>query len=126
MAHRWPGNVRELENLIRYLLVVVDGPAITRGDLPRHIRQEATHPVASGAGGTTNPSEQFVPLPNAPGDLTPTEVFGDLSWEQMEVAYARYLLQKFHWNVTRAAAAAGLNRSTFASRVRRLGLTRGN
>ncbi|MFO0950976.1 MAG: sigma 54-interacting transcriptional regulator [Isosphaeraceae bacterium] len=43
-AYHWPGNVRELENVIERAVVLADGPAVTRDDLPAEIRR----PGASG------------------------------------------------------------------------------
>ena len=42
----------------------------------------------------------------------------------LEHAYALALLEKCKWNVTKAARAAGVNRSTFDSRLRKLGITK--
>jgi transcriptional regulator of acetoin/glycerol metabolism len=50
--------------------------------------------------------------------------FGDVTWDEVEYSYAMYLLQKHHWNVTWAARDAGVNRSTFASRMKRLGISK--
>ncbi|MBF0573555.1 MAG: hypothetical protein HQK69_07335 [Desulfamplus sp.] len=52
-----------------------------------------------------------------------TEIdFGNQTWDELEENYIRFLLKKNNWNVTWAAKASGLNRSTFASRMRRLGI----
>ncbi|MBF0228004.1 MAG: hypothetical protein HQK63_00175 [Desulfamplus sp.] len=48
--------------------------------------------------------------------------FGNQTWDELEENYIRFLLKKNNWNVTWAAKASGLNRSTFASRMRRLGI----
>ena len=50
--------------------------------------------------------------------------FENMSWEDIERSYANYLLKKTRWNITKAARAAGLNRSTFDSRIKRLKLRR--
>jgi len=42
----------------------------------------------------------------------------------VEKAYALHLLEKHRWHITRAAREAGLSRSTFDSRLKRLGLSR--
>ena len=41
-AYSWPGNVRELENVLQRAIVVADGGAILRRDLPRRILDPAS------------------------------------------------------------------------------------
>ena len=68
-----------------------------------------------------------MPGPGAPGTLAQAAGIADLTaytWETLEHAYALALLEKFKWNVTKAAKAAGVNRSTFDSRLRKLGITK--
>ena len=44
------------------------------------------------------------------------------TWEELEKDYILRLLEKNKWVITRAAEEAGLNRSTFDSRMKRLGI----
>ena len=44
------------------------------------------------------------------------------AWHELEMAYMLALLEENRWNISRAARLAGLNRSTFNSRLRRLGI----
>ncbi len=113
----WPGNIRELENLIKYLMVVTDGETIDPGAISLDFETAAM-------GGDTV-------LPQGPGEdaRLPARVtqageidFGNCTWLEVEKNYALYLLGKNSWNVTWAARDSGLNRSTFASRLRRLGI----
>jgi transcriptional regulator with GAF, ATPase, and Fis domain len=119
--HAWAGNVRELENLIRYLLVVTEGEVITPADLPA--------PVLSAAGAGL-PGESRGGERRAVGGgrraSDPAFHYGERNWEEVERDYAMYQLNRFKWNISQAARAAGINRSTFASRLRRLGIRKGS
>ena len=44
--------------------------------------------------------------------------------KEMERTYILSLLKKMKWNVTEAAAQAGIKRTTFTSRMKRLGISR--
>jgi len=108
----WDGNIRELENIARYLLVVVDSDVIEPHDLPffYDLGKEAL------------PADRapVVGRPLAAPQAGPGLSFGERTWGQVEKAYVHYLLERHNGNVTRAAKAAGINRSTFASRMRKL------
>jgi len=119
--YAWPGNVRELENFVRHILVVGDGAAVSPEDLPAHFgRGAAALPAgrqepADGAGGNAGAGDAPAP---------PARDLADWSWDEMERAYLMALLERNHWNISKAARRAGLNRSTFASRLRRLGISK--
>jgi DNA-binding NtrC family response regulator len=100
----WPGNVRELENLVKLVLATSRGDAVERDDLPVHLRASGTGAPAVGGG---------------------SGAFEGRTWEEMERGYARWLLEETGFNISRAARLAGLSRSTFDSRLRRLGIERG-
>ncbi|MEW5912074.1 MAG: sigma-54-dependent Fis family transcriptional regulator [Thermodesulfobacteriota bacterium] len=98
-AYDWRGNIRELENFVKYLLATVEGPVVEPGHLPPHLGQGGAEDVGAGP------------------------AFGEgLSWDEMERAYAQHLLARHQGNVSRAAVEARVNRSTFNSRLARLGL----
>lgn len=110
----WDGNIRELENMVRYLLVVVDSDIIEPQDLPFFYDLEKASSPA--------PADR-APEEGRPGTAPAAEhalSFGERTWAQVEKAYVRYLLDAYNGNVTRAAKAAAINRSTFASRIRKL------
>lgn len=127
-SHPWPGNIRELENLVRYLLVVSNRTTIEPDDLPDPFR--SPKPPSSSE---TLFQQETIPCQENP-DLSAlsrsgaavgeVRLFGSRSWEEVERAYMQYRLQQSSWNISRAASDAGVNRSTFTSRMKRLGLRR--
>ncbi len=114
----WEGNIRELENIARYLLVVVDSDVIEPQDLPFFYDLEKKPPVTQAE--TTPGIGPITGAAIAAVDAGMRISFGERTWEQVENEYVGYLLEKHNGNVTRAARAASLNRSTFASRMRKL------
>ena len=114
--HTWPGNVRELENLVKYLLIVSSGDHIMAGDLPDSVRGEDAAMDSGPASGGADTSE------GTDGTERPRGPSFSCTWDELEQQYVTHLLEKNRWNVTAAAAEAGVNRSTFNSRMRRLGI----
>lgn len=116
IQYSWVGNIRELENLVRYLLVVTDGSTIVPTDLPF---------LFDSSGPASAPMPVDAPIGTIPSPPPPpAHGFGDMTWAEMESAYIRYLLDRNAGNITRAAQDAAVNRSTFVSRMRRLGIQR--
>ncbi len=107
LEYEWPGNVRELENFIRHIIVITPGELITRGDLSNHFI--SITPNAHGKGGAAEESR-----------TPPGSFFDGRSWKELEREYVLHLLEKNKWHVTRAAKEAGVNRSTFDSRMKKL------
>ncbi|MBU1193585.1 MAG: sigma 54-interacting transcriptional regulator [Proteobacteria bacterium] len=113
-SYSWPGNIRELENLIRYLMVTAEDEYIELLNIPLHVRNQGAsiEPFGDpGAASQKGASDFIVNLCS-------------MSWPQLEKEYTIALLKKANWNITWAARASGLNRSTFASRMRKLGIKR--
>jgi transcriptional regulator with GAF, ATPase, and Fis domain len=115
VRYEWPGNIRELENFVKHIIVITNGDLITQADLHKHFATLSPHARS--------------PLEKPPGrekkeagesGTRPAELFGGRSWEQVEREYILHLLEKNKWNVTRAAKEAGVNRSTFDSRMKKL------
>ncbi|MHC1726401.1 MAG: sigma 54-interacting transcriptional regulator [Syntrophobacteraceae bacterium] len=117
-AYHWPGNVRELENLVRHILVITAGERITREDLSNHFTSEPADMPPSCAPGETIETESS--SEEERGGLA--SLFEGYSWERLEREYVLYLLEKNRWHVTRAAKEAGVNRSTFDSRMKKLNI----
>ncbi|MGD9096880.1 MAG: sigma 54-interacting transcriptional regulator [Desulfobacterales bacterium] len=119
-TYGWGGNIRELQNFVRYMLVTGDKNVIAGGDLPAQM---------TGIGQRRRRSDKKHPPPpthhNQNQAAKPYSLdFGPLTWQEVEKEYIHYLMDAHRWNITRAAQAAAVNRSTFVSRMRRLGIVR--
>jgi transcriptional regulator with GAF, ATPase, and Fis domain len=116
----WEGNIRELENFVKYIVVAVDSDIVDAKHLPNHLKEGSTaedsltEPSYRHGEGT---SSERGPLPKLAG--YPLDGY---SWQEVEKAYAMHVLEKNRWIVTRAANEAGVKRSTFVARMRRLGI----
>ncbi|WP_243359384.1 sigma-54-dependent Fis family transcriptional regulator [Fundidesulfovibrio terrae] len=107
-GYSWRGNIREMENLVKYILTVVEGELIEERDLPGHITGDAGSAARGGEGVGQDASELCA-----------------MTWDELERRYTLDILEKYRWNVTRAAKHAGVNRSTFDSRLKKLGISKG-
>jgi len=101
-SYQWPGNVRELQNVIERACALTEGPILSLRDLPEKIR-----------------SPQAPASPGRPGD--PDSNAAGLSFrqakakwiEELEGKYLREILGRFQGNVSKAARAARMDRTTF-------------
>ncbi len=119
-SYQWGGNIRELENLIKYLLVISNKEQIGTQDLPPYL-SNMDSAVSFSDGRNNNTAPTHLDDKNTQPEHTDIQ-FKGYSWEEVEKAYALYLLNKNNWNITRSAKEAKLNRSTFVSRIKRLGI----
>ncbi len=115
LDYEWPGNVRELENFVKHIMVITPGEIIAGEDLSHHFicaaprRAEEEKPArGEGMNGAAGGAEACM--------------FDGCSWEELERRYVLHLLEKNRWHVTRAAKEAGVNRSTFDSRMKKLNI----
>ncbi|WP_320171948.1 sigma-54-dependent Fis family transcriptional regulator [Maridesulfovibrio sp.] len=118
--YTWPGNIRELENTIKQFQAMVPGDTVRITDLPSHIVQPGSDAVPA----EPEKRKRHPAVQSEPPALFSPDGLTDLSWQEMERVYVMALLDKFRWNVSRAARAAGLNRSTFDSRMKKLGISK--
>jgi PAS domain S-box-containing protein len=95
--HDWPGNVREMEHAIERLLILVDGPDITAGDV-RDMFEEADLDVPT-------------------GDPVGTEL-GGTSLADIESRVIAETLVRSGNNMTEAAKRLGIDRSTLRRKLR--------
>jgi len=118
-TYGWGGNIRELENFVRYILVTIEKDVIEDVDLPppmidigqRRRRSDRRRPPGR-------------PFSEEEPDAVQPLSFGMRSWEEVEREYVLHLMKARNWNITQAAQLAKVNRSTFVSRMRRLGITK--
>ena len=127
-AHDWPGNIRELENVIERAVVLADGPAITRADLPvevcrpgpsEHSSRRKLRPALAAASGARRPAgTNASPAWSEPADDEP--------WDGEVVAFERQrlldALDGAGGNKSEAARLLGMPRSTFCSKLKKHGL----
>jgi DNA-binding NtrC family response regulator len=119
VRHPWKGNIRELENTVRNMMVTAAGDTVEMEDLPSWLIQEPA--VKKGPLTHDRESNIDTPIPNEISGL-PHHGFAGHTFKSLEKAYILFLLEENRWNITRAAADAALNRSTFDSRMKRLGI----
>jgi two-component system response regulator FlrC len=108
MGQPWPGNVRELEGLIHRALVLSDAHAIDREVLAQIHDATAVAPMAERA----VPSALHIRMNDAQGDF---KTMAAIEYEAMRLA-----LDHFQQNITHAADALGIAKSTFYRKMKQL------
>lgn len=121
LNYEWPGNVRELENFVKHILVITPGDTITPEDLSNHFGPTAKTTRPKKADEETAKPAAPTPAKSGEGALS---FFDGYTWEELEREYTLYLLEKNKWRITSAAKEAGVNRSTFDSRMKKLNIHR--
>jgi two-component system, NtrC family, response regulator AtoC len=101
--YAWPGNVRELQNVVEYSCALATTGTITLRDLPEELR-------------LYDPKAPEI-LPESP---VLTFKVAKTRWlTQFESGYVADLLKRYGDNVTQAAKAAGIDRKTLYSLLRK-------
>ena len=99
LDHPWPGNIRELEHAVERGLLLAQGSAITLADLPPELTPAPASEGGADDGGRYRRARD--------------------AWERR---WFEDLLREAGGNVTKAAEAAGLHRSTLYEKLARFGL----
>ena len=97
-GYAWPGNVRELKNVIERLVIMVPGERLENRHLPPELFRESRRPLAEAA--------------------TLQEARTDTERE-----FILRKLEENRWNVSRTAAAVGLERSHLHRKMKALGIS---
>ncbi|MBN8616076.1 MAG: sigma-54-dependent Fis family transcriptional regulator [Deltaproteobacteria bacterium] len=106
----WPGNVRELRNVVERMAILSDD-TITLDDLPELPRRQI-------------PAEQTAALPTAiAGAEGPRETLREYR-ERAERQFVLDTLERFDWNISRAAVVLGVERTNLHKKMRSLGIKR--
>jgi DNA-binding NtrC family response regulator len=108
--------VRELLNFARHIIVVTEGDVIEPDVLPQYFfnaRPESISPEQLVSSDTRMTSYH-----------TEHKALSDYTWHDLERSYVLDLLEKYKWNISKAARISGLNRSTFNGRLKKLGVSK--
>ncbi len=96
LRYPWPGNVRELKHSIEHACILCPGGPLKLRHLPVELQQSAG-------------ARPGLPAPAAPGGEPRREELLDV-------------LERCHWNKTRASRAMGISRSTLYRKMAELGI----
>lgn len=96
MGYRWQGNIRELENVVERAVALTEGPLITINDLPDYLRG-----------------------PSPDGVISAHQFSFALAKQRFERDYLRGILERNGWNITQAAAVAGIPRQNFHLKIKK-------
>jgi DNA-binding NtrC family response regulator len=97
--YTWPGNVRELRNAIEYACIVCTTGMIDEIHLPKF------------TGGSPDGSDRIERATVVLGE-------GDRSIRALESKLVAMVLEETGWNISRAAAILGINRTTLYNKIR--------
>ncbi len=107
--YTWPGNIRELENLCQRAVALTDGDTFDTDVL------ELTSPFTPSAGNLPVPASETLRTRNISKNYWAAH-------ESLDQDLLNRILAEHHGNVSRAAKALNISRTTFYTKARRLGV----
>jgi DNA-binding NtrC family response regulator len=108
ITHAWPGNVRQLENAIHRAVLLCNGKTIR----PDHLTFLESKPLDD----IPKTSEE---LKERKKDLRSKSI------EEIEKAFIIEALKRNDWNITKAAAGVGMQRSNFHALLKKYDISKG-
>jgi two-component system response regulator HydG len=114
IAYDWPGNVRELENTVENMVVLAQGPKLTKADLPSniaHVRNAETTAIVA----TTGPSALTT---NSSTAIT----LAGMNLAALEKKAIEETLAAVHGNREQAAKILGIGERTLYRKIKEYGL----
>jgi len=112
ISYRWPGNVRQLKNIVERMMGTVDADLIGIEHLP---------PEISGVQSKTGLDPESAPKTVAELKAAKRRV-KEKAYAQVERVFVFSALERTGWNITQAAAEAGMQRTNFHALMRRYGI----
>jgi DNA-binding NtrC family response regulator len=113
-SYPFPGNVRELRNIVIRLGTKYPGKVVTRNQL--HDELETRLSAEALKGQSPLLTEEYLISKIESGELKLDELLGDIESRCIRIA-----LEKYNNNISKAAEALHVNRTTLYSRVQKLG-----
>ncbi|MCL4235374.1 MAG: sigma-54 dependent transcriptional regulator [Deltaproteobacteria bacterium] len=112
IAYSWPGNVRELKNIVERLVATADSELIEERDLPSAI-----------ASGRDALDDDEWEIPKNVEELKDIKRrIREMAYEKVEQKFILRALDTANWNVSKAAAATGMQRTNFHALMRKYGV----
>ncbi len=112
IAYAWPGNVRELKNIVERLVATADSELIEERDLP----------AAIAAGRATMDDDEWE-IPKNVDELKDIKKrIREMAYEKVEQRFILRALDAANWNVSKAAAETGMQRTNFHALMRKYGV----
>jgi transcriptional regulator with GAF, ATPase, and Fis domain len=126
-AYPWPGNIRQLENAVQHAVVIAEKPLVTIEELPAELRAGISFfkdELSALDDEVREASDHWLPLlASAPPVLMSAIQNERAERERRERDRLVRALAAASGNKSEAARALGMARTTFISRLKRLGLT---